>query len=113
MAAGLGWPPSRIHVERFGIGRLDAGKPFEVTVGSTGESFAVPSGVSLLEALEQHGHQIPNMCRHGVCGECRIPVSKGEVLHRDLYLSETEKHAGDAMMCCVSRAADDRLELNL
>jgi dimethylamine monooxygenase subunit B len=112
-AAALGWPPSRIHVERFGIDALDAGRPFEVTLTGTGESFVVPSGVSLLEALEEHGLPIPSLCRQGVCGECRIPVSDGQILHRDLYLSDADKDAGDSMMSCVSRAAGERLELSL
>ncbi|TGD87852.1 oxidoreductase [Mycolicibacterium sp. CH28] len=111
LATGLGWPPSRIHVEHFG-GDLSPGEPFEVELTSTGETFVVDSGVSLLDALEEHEHAVASMCRQGVCGECRIPVHSGTVLHRDLYLSEAERAAGDAMMACVSRA-DGRLELEL
>jgi len=112
-ARDAGWPESRIHLERFGIDALDPGEPFEVRLASTGETFTVESGVSLLEALEKRGHKVPNLCRQGVCGECRIPVSAGEIEHRDLYLTDEDKAAGDAMMCCVSRAAGDRLELAL
>jgi ferredoxin len=107
-----GWPQSRIHLERFGIDALDPGAPFEVTV-TGGEPFVVESGVSLLEALEARGHRIPNMCRQGVCGECRLSVTDGQVLHRDLYLSDDDKAAGDAIMSCVSRAAGTRLEVTL
>lgn len=112
-AADLGWPPSRIHLERFGIDALDPGEPFEVQLTTSGDTFTVDSGVSLLEALQARGHDIPNLCRQGVCGECRVPVSGGEIRHRDLYLTETDKQAGDTLMCCVSRAAGDRLELAL
>jgi ferredoxin-NADP reductase len=113
IAVELGWPTSRIHVERFGIDTFDPGKPFEVTLTDTGRSFVVDAGESLLEALQTHGYEIPNLCRQGVCGECRIPVSNGQILHRDLYLSDAEKAAGDSMMSCVSRADGDRLELSL
>lgn len=112
-AKDAGWPESRIHLERFGIDALDPGEPFEVTLTSSGETFTVESGVSLLAALEKRGHRIPNLCRQGVCGECRIPVSAGEINHRDLYLTDEDKAAGDSLMCCVSRAAGDRLELAL
>ena len=111
LAVDLGWPASRIHVEHFG-GELAPGEPFEVKLASSGEAFVVESGVSLLEALEARGRTVPSMCRQGVCGECRVPVRAGTVLHRDLYLSQAERDAGDAMMACVSRAAG-RLEVDL
>jgi ferredoxin-NADP reductase len=111
LAVDLGWPASRIHVEHFG-GELAPGEPFEVELASSGKAFVVESGVSLLEALEAHGKTLPRMCRQGVCGECRVPVRTGALLHRDLYLSQAERDAGDAMMACVSRAAG-HLELDL
>ncbi|MGY4709877.1 PDR/VanB family oxidoreductase [Mycolicibacterium sp. CBM1] len=99
-AAALGWPLSRIHTEHFG-GELEPGDPFAVELFSTGASFTVDSGVSLLAALESHGQAVPSMCRQGVCGECRVPVRSGVVLHRDLYLSDEERET--SMMACVSR----------
>ena len=112
-AEALGWPQSRLHSERFGADALDPGEPFEVTLSGTGRTLEVPSGVSLLKALEDAGLAIPNLCRHGVCGECRIPVAAGRPLHRDLFLSEEEKQAGDALMACVSRADGPTLEVPL
>ncbi|MCM0620762.1 PDR/VanB family oxidoreductase [Nocardioides bruguierae] len=109
-AAAAGWPAERVHAEAFGAADLDPGAPF--TVGVAGEEIEVPSGVSLLEALEEAGHEVPNLCRQGVCGECRVPVASGStpVLHRDLYLTDEDKAANDCLMACVSRAlpTDDR-----
>jgi ferredoxin-NADP reductase len=113
LATDLGWPPSRVHVEHFGVASIDAGEPFEVHLSTSGDSFTVDAGVSLLAALQARGHDVPNLCRQGVCGECRITVTAGEILHRDLYLSEQERATGESLMCCVSRAAGDRLELAL
>jgi ferredoxin-NADP reductase len=113
LATDLGWPESRVHVEHFGVAAFDPGEPFEVHLSVTGDSFTVESGVSLLAALQARGVVVPNLCRQGVCGECRIPVTDGDVLHRDLYLSEAERAAGDSLMSCVSRAAGERLELTL
>lgn len=112
-ATALGWPGSRIHLEHFGSAALDPGESFTVRIASTGAEFTVDSGVSLLEALESRGHDVPNLCRQGVCGECRIPVAGGAIAHRDLYLSDSEKQEGGAMMACVSRAQDETLELAL
>ncbi|NTY58606.1 2Fe-2S iron-sulfur cluster-binding protein [Mycolicibacterium sphagni] len=108
-ATALGWPPSRIHVEHFG-GDLAPGDPFEVELSCSGDVFTVESGVSLLESLTARGHAIPNLCHQGVCGECRVPVRAGSVVHRDLYLSDDERR--DSMMACVSRGSG-RLELEL
>ncbi|MFI6358597.1 PDR/VanB family oxidoreductase [Streptomyces sp. NPDC050743] len=112
-ASALGWPESRLHFERFGADALDPGDPFTVTLTNTGVTLDVPSGTSLLEALESAGVPVPNLCRQGVCGECRIPLSGGTPLHRDLYLSDDEKAAGNALMACVSRADGTTLEVPL
>jgi ferredoxin-NADP reductase len=108
-AGELGWPASRIHVEYFGA-ELAPGDPFEVELSSSGNVFTVDSGVSLLESLAAKGYAIPNLCRQGVCGECRVPLRSGTVLHRDLFLTDDERR--DAMMACVSRGSG-RVELGL
>jgi len=56
---------------------------------------------------------VPNLCRQGVCGECRVTVLDGRPLHRDLFLSEEEKAASASVMCCVSRSTGPSLELDL
>lgn len=112
-AAELGWPESRLHLERFGLDALDPGEPFTVGLAHRGTSIEVPSGVSLLDALEQAGFDVPNLCRQGVCGECRIRVTAGKPLHRDLFLTDDEKVCGDAVMPCVSRADGPHLEVAL
>ncbi|KAA0112160.1 PDR/VanB family oxidoreductase [Mycolicibacterium sp. P1-5] len=109
MATELGWPASRIHVEHFGK-ELAPGDPFEVELFSSGDVFTVDSGVSLLESLTANGHAISSLCRQGVCGECRVPVRSGTVLHRDLFLTGDERRT--AMMACVSRGSG-RVELDL
>lgn len=112
-AAALGWPESRLHSERFGIDALDPGDPFTVTLTVSGTTLEVPSGASLLGALEAAGHRIPSLCRQGVCGECRVPVAAGTPLHRDLFLTAEERAAGDCLMPCVSRADGPTLEVPL
>lgn len=112
-AETAGWPPSRLHSELFGATDLGPGEPFTVSLARSNVSLSVPSGVTLLEALEQSGRSIPNMCRGGICGECAVSVLRGTPQHRDLYLSDDEKATNDTMMCCVSRSHDDELELDL
>jgi ferredoxin-NADP reductase len=106
-AAAAGWPAARLHSERFSGLALDPGRRFVVRLRESGAVVEVPSGVSLLEALEARGVRVPNRCRQGVCGECRVDVSGGTPEHRDLFLSEAERAANDTVLCCVSRAHDE------
>lgn len=112
-ARDCGWPPDRVHSEAFGAGPLPEGAPFAVKLGRTGMLVPVPSGTSLLEALLDKGINVPNLCRQGVCGECRLSVRGGRIEHRDLFLTDEEKAAGDSIMPCVSRSAGDKLEIEL
>jgi ferredoxin-NADP reductase len=112
-AAAAGWPPDRLHLERFVPAALDPGREFVARLTRSGRDVPVPSGTSLLDALHAAGVTVPNMCRQGVCGECRVPVLAGRPLHRDEFLSDDERDAGDAVMCCVSRSETDSLEIDL
>lgn len=112
-ARALGWPEGRLHSEPFGVAKLDPGQPFQAELVRSGRSLSVPAGVSLLEALENSGIEVPNMCRRGVCGECVLPVLRGTPQHRDLFLTESEKAENKTMMCCVSRSTETTLELDL
>lgn len=112
-ARGLGWPEGRLHYEVFDTATLDPGASFTVRLDRTGTDLEVPSGVSLLEALEDGGIDVPNQCRQGVCGECRLAVSAGTPLHRDSYLSAADKSANAFLMPCVSRAVGATLGVDL
>lgn len=106
-----GWPLARLHLERFEAPQQPPGDEFTVTMASTGRRIVVPSGVSLLEKLLDNDVPVANLCRQGVCGECRIPVRSGRIEHRDYVLSDDEKEAGESMLCCVSRGEDIEVDL--
>ncbi|MFG1922319.1 PDR/VanB family oxidoreductase [Cryptosporangium sp. NPDC048952] len=112
-AADAGWVPQRLHLERFVPAELDPGREFVARLARTGRDVVVPPGTSLLEALLAAGVAVPNLCRQGICGECRTPVLAGTPHHRDEYLDDTERTAGTALMACVSRSETDTLELEL
>lgn len=110
VAEAAGWPSARVHLERFAAPEQAPGSPFTATVSSTGRRLRVAPGTSLLTALLEAGMPVANLCRQGVCGECRIPVRAARpdhIEHRDLVLSEKDKAAGDTLLCCVSRGAED------
>jgi ferredoxin-NADP reductase len=111
-AFALGWPEQRVHCERFAAAYSGPGRPFTAILRRSRRRVEVPSGVSLLSALDAAGVAVPRLCRQGICGQCRVEVLAGRPIHLDLYLSDEEKHASDALMCCVSRAEGD-VELKL
>ncbi len=107
-----GWPPARVHLERFVAPELDAGRAFTAVLQRSGKQLQVPSGTSLLEAALAADVPIANMCRQGVCGQCVVAVTAGRVEHRDAVLTPEERETHTQMLACVSRAADDRLEID-
>jgi ferredoxin-NADP reductase len=112
-AKGAHWAASRIRSEAFGASADGPRAPFRATLAVAGRTIDVPAEETLLEALERAAVPVPSMCRSGVCGECRTPVTGGRVDHRDLVLSAAEKESGNWIMPCVSRAAGGELELAL
>ena len=110
-AATLGIPAGIIHYEEFAAPK--PGKAFTVSLASSGQQIAVDGESSMLEALEEAGVEVANMCRGGVCGQCVTGVKEGIPEHRDDFLSAAEKASGQCVMPCVSRAVTDSLTLDL
>lgn len=50
----------------------------KVTITDTGQSFDVPAGGTLFDAIAECGTDLPHGCLSGSCGACRIEVVKGE-----------------------------------
>ena len=108
-ATALAWSPHRVHWEAFQAPPV--GEAFSVQLRS-GRQIDVPSDFSLLEALERAEVQVQSLCRGGVCGQCVVQYSAGEIEHHDHFLGDDERQ--HALMPCVSRGkAGQCLQLNL
>ena len=108
------WPMSSIHIESFADASTLAApedRPFRVRLARSGDVVGVGAHQSILDALREHGMDVPSSCESGTCGTCRTRLVDGEAEHRDLVLSEAE-HA-DNIMVCVSRARTPELVLDL
>jgi cytochrome P450/ferredoxin-NADP reductase len=112
LAADLGLD---VHVERFsGVEAVREGdRPFELEIASTGERLTVPADRSALSVLQERGVQVLTACGEGNCGSCETRVLAGAIEHRDVLLTPSQRAAGDRMMVCVSRAAGDRVVIDL
>jgi ferredoxin-NADP reductase len=112
-AALVGRDDVELHFERFAAPPVVDGRPFEVTVASTGQTIGVGADETLLSALRRVGVHAPYSCQQGFCGTCRIEVRSGTPEHRDTLLTNPERAAG-LMLTCVSRAdGDSHLTLDL
>ncbi|MGE8068159.1 PDR/VanB family oxidoreductase [Pseudomonas sp. NPDC089569] len=106
----------RLHLERFAAAPLaaTAGEgDLTVILARSGREIAVPSHCSIMAALREHGVDVPSSCEQGVCGMCETRVLDGEIDHRDMLLTDSERARNNLMMVCVSRAKSARLTLDL
>lgn len=110
-----GWPAGSVHQEYFGAALLDASSDaeFVVRLASTGISYSVPAGKTIVQVLAKHGITIPVSCEQGVCGTCITRILDGQPDHRDMYFSEEEQARNDQFTPCCSRSKSATLTLDL
>ena len=82
-------------------------------IASTGKTYPVAAGQSVVQALQAQGVDILTSCEQGVCGTCITRVLEGEPDHRDLYFTDEEKARNDQFTPCCSRARGKLLVLDL
>jgi ferredoxin-NADP reductase len=117
--AGAHLPGDALHFEYFaapapasaaGDAQADG---FWIDLRRSGTSLLVPPGRSILEVLEDNGHEVPFSCREGVCGTCETTVCEGEPEHLDYVYAPSQRESLTTMLVCVSRAKSPRLVLDL
>lgn len=109
IAQSLGWSKNRVHLEAFAAPK--PGVAFDVELSQSQKRIHVPEHLSILEALEAEGVDVPNLCRGGVCGQCMTKHHSIEVDHQDHFLDQDEQQ--QYLMPCVSRAKKVGQCLNL
>jgi ferredoxin-NADP reductase len=113
-AKQLGWRDGRLHFEIFTAPQSNAGdQAFEVVLKTSGESFHIPAGKSILDVLIEAGKDPMRDCKRGDCGICQVEVIEGVPDHRDFILTDSQKAGGKLMQICVSRSKTPRLVLDL
>jgi ferredoxin-NADP reductase len=110
-AAEPGSPLEVLHAERFAAPPVLGGRPLTVELARAGVTLDVPGDRSVLDVVRERLPDVAYSCRQGFCGTCRVRVLDGMPEHRDRALTSDERVG--AMAICVSRAATDRLVLDL
>jgi phthalate 4,5-dioxygenase reductase subunit len=106
------WSSAAVHFEAFSDAETHKATDtaFKVRLAKSGDVIDVPVTKTILEAMREHGLEVPSSCETGTCGTCRTKMLAGEADHRDLCLAEHEKK--DNIMICVSRAKTDEITLD-
>ncbi|CAD5106221.1 PDR/VanB family oxidoreductase [Zestomonas carbonaria] len=112
-ARKAGYAEEHIHREYFQVEVDASGDAFEVVASRSGKTVQVAEGQSILDALAEVGIKVEKSCEQGVCGTCLCDVLEGEPDHRDVYLTDEEKEAGDQILVCCSRAKSKKLVLDI
>lgn len=77
----------------------------QVHLQRSGRQLVLPSGLSLLQALESAGMRPASGCRMGICHTCVCTKSSGTT--QDMNTGELSTEPGTALRLCVSRACTD------
>ena len=106
------WSSTAVHFEAFSDAETHkpTDKPFKVRLAKSGDVIEVPTTKTILEALREHGLDVPSSCETGTCGTCRTKLLAGTPDHRDLVLADHER--ADQIMICVSRALSDEITID-
>ncbi|WP_069300665.1 cytochrome P450/oxidoreductase [Neptunicoccus sediminis] len=115
LTAGL--PEGTFHFEHFSTSNagLDPDKEsaFSVELVDSGLKLEVANDTTLLDTLLAAGIDIACDCREGLCGSCEVAVLEGDIDHRDMVLTRTERSENKRIMTCCSRAKGSKLKLAL
>jgi CDP-4-dehydro-6-deoxyglucose reductase, E3 len=76
--------------------------PHRVTIQSSGHTFTVNDGETVLAAALREGIVIAYGCRSGVCGTCKGSLVEGTIdygTYQEQAMTEAERRAGKALFC--------------
>ena len=82
----------------------------KVRLAPSGHVVECQEGDTVLGALERAGFALPNNCRAGACGECKVKVLSGtfdQGFVLDMALSQDERRAGFGLMCMAKPLSEE------
>ena len=109
--------PEQIHTEVFAVQQSPAyhlaGSPTTAStihIATTNATLEIEPRETILAALERQGYHPDFSCRIGMCGACKLRVTKGQALPAGEALSSAERQAGYVLSCIAVPTGDITLE---
>lgn len=112
-ARALGWSNHNVHRESFGARTDILDNAIDVELMLSGMTIRIEPGTTILDALLDAGAFVSYECKRGECGACQTRVVEGEIIHRDICLTEKQRREEQLMCTCVSWAQTERLVLEV
>ncbi|WP_119157606.1 2Fe-2S iron-sulfur cluster-binding protein [Caldimonas tepidiphila] len=81
----------------------------QICLHPSGKTVDCEDDATVLSALEGAGYALPNNCRAGACGECKVRVVSGQFdqgFVMDMALSQQERREGYGLMCMAKPVSD-------
>lgn len=81
-----------------------------VIIQPSGKRVEVADKDTVLQSLEKAGYALPNNCRAGACGECKLKVLSGQYdqgMVLDMALTDEERKNGFGLMCLAKPLEDE------
>lgn len=81
-----------------------------IVIQPSGKVVECQGNDTVLMALEKQGYALPNNCRAGACGECKVKVLSGQYdqgMVLDMALTDEERRNGCGLMCMAKPISDE------
>lgn len=112
------WPEDAVHFEYFRppqesiITTVAMNDDFfQIRLISSGASYYVTAGESIVDVLRDNGHDVDTSCEAGTCGTCKTRYLEGAPIHNDYVLTRSEQKQW--VMICCARSTTSTLVLDL
>ncbi|MCB1932024.1 MAG: 2Fe-2S iron-sulfur cluster binding domain-containing protein [Candidatus Accumulibacter sp.] len=82
----------------------------QIVLHPSGKRIDCALGDTVLAALEAAGYALPNNCRAGACGECKVRVRSGDFdqgMVLDMALSPEDRLEGYGLMCMAKPLSEE------
>jgi len=114
----LGLTQDRVRFEVFatpntGTGPQPDDVAFDVHLARSNKILRVAEDRTILDTMIDAGLSPAFSCKSGICGTCTVKILDGTPVHRDTVLSPADRETEGKFCPCVSRAASDRLVLDI